>query len=140
MQAKSNRGSSHEFVRRFEGLDIPAGSFHHKEHIFLAWLYLQDLPLHEVLQRYPIAIKRYAKHVGADDLYHETITFAFLFLINERVEENQDADWDTFCSDNPDLFERDLAAILRYYSPELLFSDRAKRMFVMPDIASGRAT
>jgi hypothetical protein len=124
----------HEYLRKFESCRVSPGEFHHEQHIYLAWLYLQELPFVKVLSRYPEAIKRFASHFGAENLYHETITFAYLFLINERIqEEGSGKEWGDFRRVNEDLFAADQAAIKKYYSVERLFSDVARTSFVMPD-------
>ena len=127
------KGVSHQYLQDFEACRIQAGSFHHKDHIYLAWLYLKELPFTDVLARYPESIRRYAEHAGAEDLYHETITFAYLFLINERMECSPAENWESFVRKNSDLFETDLGAIRKYYSDGRLSSDLAKRAFVLPD-------
>jgi hypothetical protein len=122
--------SDREFVDAFEACTLPSSDFDHRNHVRLAWLYLQDQPLIEALPRFITSIKRYAGSLGASAKYHETITYAFMFLIHERNVRTPAATFDAFADANADLFGPILG---RYYSPETLASDVARSSFVMPD-------
>jgi len=55
------------------------------------------------LERFATALKRFAAARGKAQLYHETITHAYFFLIRERMAGSQGGDWDEFARQNPDL-------------------------------------
>ena len=120
-----------EFVQRFEDCTLPNGAFHHRDHVRLAWLYLRRYPALEALTRFAEGLKRFAAAHGHPGLYHETITWAFLFLIRERIADEET--WEEFAANNPDLLTWNPSALDRYYEKETLFSDRARRIFVLPD-------
>ena len=122
-----------QFVEAFEALTFPAQAFHHREHVRLAWAYLREQPLVDALARFTTSLRRFAANAGAAGVYHETITFAFLFLIHERMHLAPQASFEEFVSANPDLFAWKPSILDRYYRPETLQSDRARRSFVMPD-------
>ncbi len=123
-----------EFVQRFEDATLPSDAFHHRDHVRLAWLYLRRYPALEALTRFAEGLKRFAAAHGHPGLYHETITWAFLFLIRERMAGEET--WDDFAAKNPDLLTWKPSVLDRYYEKETLFSDRARRIFVLPDRAS----
>ena len=109
-----------EFVEALEACTLPSELFDHREHVRLAWLYLREQPLLEALPRFISSLKRYAGSLGASGKYHETITYAFMFLIHERMQRNQAKTFDDFADANSDL----LGPILqRYYRSETLASD-----------------
>ena len=85
------------------------------------------LPLVRALERFAVSLKRYAKSVGADGLYHETITWTYLFLIKQRMEEAPGLSWEDFAAANPDLFGDHRHLMRRYYREETLRSDLARR-------------
>ena len=118
-----------EFVDAFERCTLPPDQFSHRAHVRLAWLYLRDGSLLEALPRFVDGLKRYAGSLGASAKYHETITWAYLFLIHERMAGAEHATFDAFAEANPDLFN---GILDRYYSQETLASDFAKRTFVLP--------
>jgi hypothetical protein len=120
-------------IDAFETCTLPKGALDHKAHVRVAWIYLQDLPLVHALERFAVSLKRYAKSVGAADLYHETITWTYLFLIRERMEQAPGLSWEEFAAANPDLFGDHRQLLRRYYREETLHSDLARRTFLMPD-------
>lgn len=121
-----------ELVDAFEACTLPPAEFTHRSHVRLAWLYLREAPLLETLTRYSEGIKRYAGSLGAGAKYHETITWAFLFLIHERMQHSAAATFDEFAAENEDLFG---PILQRYYTSEVLASDLARRTFVLPTLS-----
>lgn len=118
-----------EFVTQFEACTLPPSEFGHRNHVRLAWLYLREEPLLDALAHFRTSLQRYAGSLGASAKYHETITFAFLFLIHERMQRDELATFEEFADANADLFG---AVLSRYYSKETLESELARRTFVMP--------
>jgi len=119
-----------EFVAALEACTLPAELFDHREHVRLAWLYLREETLLEALPRFITSLKRFAGSLGASGKYHETITYAFLFLIHERMQRGGAGTFEEFAAANPDLFG---PILQRYYRAETLASDFARTTFVMPD-------
>ena len=71
---------------------------------------------------------------GKPSLYHETITTAFLLVINERLDGSERSlSWDAFALRNPDLLSWNPSVLDRYYFSETLKSERARRTFLLPD-------
>src|SRR5271167_3060685 len=73
-----------EFIASFESCDLASECFHHTDHVRMAFLYLRRYPAFEALQRFSTSLARFANAHGKPELYHETITWAFVFLIRER--------------------------------------------------------
>ena len=122
------------FIDAFERCALPPGSFRHRDHVWLAWLYLRLYPLPVALERYAEGLKRFAASIGQDGLYHETITYAFIFLINERMKRDGLADsWGVFAARNDDLLSEGIRFLHVYYRPETLASDLARKVFLMPE-------
>ncbi len=125
-----------EFTAAFEACTLPPTLFTHREHVRLAWLYLREEPLLGALTRFVEGLKRYATSLGAAAKYHETITWAFLFVIHERMQQRGPTEtFEEFEAANPDLFAWK-SLMGNYYREETLQSARAKASFVMPDAAS----
>jgi hypothetical protein len=123
-----------ELMAAFERGAVPAGGFHHEQHVRAAWHYLKAHALPEALGRFCSALRAFAIAQGAPNLYHETITVSFVLLINERLARPGAADsWEAFASDNPDLLSWKPSILDRYYRRETLESAHARRVFVMPD-------
>ncbi len=121
-----------EFIKGFENCTLPA-AFHHEQHVRVVWLYLQRYPLLETLTRFSENLKRFATAHGNPDLYHETITWAYVFLIHERIRRDGETSWDEFKQANVDLLDWKNNILKYYYSEGTLASELAKRTFVFPD-------
>jgi hypothetical protein len=106
--------------------------FHHADHVRVAWLYLKRDPLLRAIERFAADLRRFAAAKGQPGLYHETVTFAFLFLIHERLSAAPEP-FEAFRVRNPDLFTWKPSALDRYYLAETLASERARSSFVLPD-------
>jgi hypothetical protein len=119
-----------DFVDALESCTLPPDAFDHRGHVRLAWLYLRDQPVLDALPRFIESLKRYATSLGAAGKYHETITYAFLFLIHERMARHPAGTFEEFADLQRDLFGPILD---RYYHPDTLASDLARTLFVMPD-------
>jgi hypothetical protein len=98
----------------------------------VAWLYVKREPLLRALERFSSDLRRFAEAKGKPGLYHETVTWGFLFLINERMGPEREG-FDCFAARNPELLAWKPSALDRYYRPETLASERARRSFVLPD-------
>lgn len=127
-----------ELIHRFEDCTLPLECFHHEQHARVAFLYLSRYSLIEVLARFPANLKRYAAAHGKNGLYHETITWAYLFLINERLAHAaQGQCWEEFRVANRDLFDAGKPVLRKYYREEVLASAFAREHFVLPEPFDG---
>jgi hypothetical protein len=125
------------FIVRFENCTLPNESFHHADHLRMAFLYLRRYPALEALQRFSVSLTRFAAAHGKPDLYNETVTWAFLLLIRERmVRAGCEQTWLQFAAANSDLLQWKDNVLKKYYREETLQSDLAKRIFLFPDKSS----
>lgn len=122
-----------EFIQQFEADSAPENSFHHADHVRLAFAYLSEFPPLKALEKFCAALKRFAAARGKSQLYHETITHAYFFLIRERIARSAASSWDEFALNNPDLLIWKGGILSRYYSDVTLKSDLARTVFVFPD-------
>jgi hypothetical protein len=121
-----------ELIRCFENDAVP-GDFHHADHVRLAFAYLCEHPVLHALEKFASALKRFAAARGKTQLYNETITCAYFFLIRERMARSEGADWEEFSRHNPDLLIWKDGILSRYYQETTLKSDLARSVFVLPD-------
>ena len=125
--------STKALILRFESDLVPENSFHHADHVQLAFAYLSEYPVPQALERFCGALKRFAAARGKTQLYHETITHAYFFLIRERMARSAAVDWEEFAQDNPDLLIWKDGILTRYYHSATLRSDLARNVFLFPD-------
>jgi len=124
-----------ELIERFES-DTMTGQFHHADHVRLAYAYLLEYPVLQALEKFAEALKRYATARGKSQLYNETITHAYFFLIRERMARGPAATWEEFAAQNPDLLVWKGGILTRYYQAATLQSDLARTVFLFPDRCS----
>ncbi len=125
--------SNEKLIEAFETDTLPGDSFHHADHVRLAFAYLSRYPVLQALEKFASALKRFAAERGKSDLYHETITHAYFFLIRERMARGAGAEWDEFARDNADLFAWKGGVLNRYYQEATLKSELARTVFLFPD-------
>jgi len=123
--------SDEALIAGFEAAALESGTFHHAEHVRVAWLYFQRYEPAAALERFATKIRALVTALGAADKYHETITWAYLLLIRERLVPGES--WEAFAAGAEDLLDPKGAVLRRYYSPQVLASDRARGRFVLPD-------
>ena len=124
--------SNLDLILQFEADSWP-GEFHHVDHVRLAFAYLSEYPPLEALDKFCMALKRYAAARGKAQRFHETITYSLFFLIRERMARANAYDWGAFEQRNPDLFEWKNGVLSRYYERSTLDSELARSVFVLPD-------
>lgn len=104
--------------------------FGHREHLECAWAALEEAPLGQAADRLAAALRRFAGSVGKPDRYHETQTWAFMVLVEERRRARPGLCIGEFFAAWPELLDRGI--LLRHYGEAELASDRARRAFVLP--------
>jgi hypothetical protein len=123
-----------ELIAKFEDCSLASGSFHHADHVRMAFLYLCRYPVLEALQRFSTSLARFAAANGKPTLYHETITWAFVLLIRERMARGSPLlTWPQFVDSNRDLLSWKDNILKQYYRDETLASELARSTFLFPD-------
>ena len=127
-----------EFLLTLEKCELQESDFGHAAHVRAAYLYLRSEGFAGALERTRRAIRNFARHLGKPERYHETITVAYLALIQQHMCQRGDGGgWAAFERDNPELLRPGL--LLEYYPKAQLESDLARRVFVLPHSISGRS-
>jgi hypothetical protein len=124
-----------QIIERFESGEVGCQDFHHADHVRLAFAYLCGHPVLPALEKFAGALTRFAAACGKPQLYNETITCAYFFLIRERMVRSESCSWEEFASQNSDLLRWKDGILSRYYSEATLKSDLARTVFILPDKA-----
>lgn len=120
-------------VARFEDCSLPGEALTHRNHVRIAWLYLRDATLEAAALRFCTNLRRYADAQGKSRLFHATITWAYLALINERRQDRPAGEtFDAFAAAHADLLDQKQGALAQYYDREVLESPLARRAFLLP--------
>ena len=127
------------FMREFEAGTFPFDSWHHREHIKAAYLYLCQFPFELALERMRTSIQRYNAAQNVPNQpgrgYHETMTQVWMRLVHVALSEygpGQDAD--SFYKAHPELAEKGILRL--FYSRALLRDPQAKLKFIEPDLTA----
>lgn len=123
------------YIQQFEQTTLEP--FHHADHVRVAFAYLCRYPVLQALEKFSDGLKNFAAARGKEDLYNETITWAFVLLVRERMARAGVESWEEFAQRNPDLLVWKGGIIDRYYTSETLGSDLARKVFVFPDRPQG---
>lgn len=104
--------------------------FPHREHLRLGYEMLGRYPFGDAVARFSRGLRLMAAKGGRPEVYHETITVAFLALIGERRARGGHDSWDDFKENNGDLLHKD--CLERWYDAKDLRSDVARKAFCLP--------
>ena len=122
----------------FKNCTLPEERFRHSDHVRMGFIYMSRHESLEGVRRFSQGLKRFATALGKGNLYHETITWAFLLLLRERLERRHAQDgltptWEEFAAANSDLLTGKNHVLRRYYTDETLNSELARKIFLLPD-------
>jgi hypothetical protein len=122
-----------EFIRAFEACELSNESFHHRDHIRLAWIYLQRYTELEAREHMAGAIRKFATHHGKSDKYHDTVTVAWLQLVaNGIARMPPGSSFEQLTTAAPELLDK--RTLEKFYSPGALASQPARDLWVEPDL------
>ncbi len=119
-----------EELRSFETGALDPAHFPHSEHVRLAYEMLARYPFGETVTRFSRGLKLLTAKAGRPEIYHETITVAFLALLGERRAAGRYTAWKEFRGNNADLLDK--RCLEKWYGKEQLASDLARRTFCLP--------
>ena len=123
-----------EFLDAFEECELKHGTFHHADHIRLAWIYVTRHGTNGAEVRLLAGIRKMANHAGAPQKFMYTTTVAWAKLVasakNQSSAVNSFSEWAQL---HPELFDRNLLA--KHYSPGRLETPEARSGWVEPDLA-----
>jgi hypothetical protein len=117
-------------LERFLRGELDAASFPHREHVRMGYELLRRYDFVETALHFSRTLRVMTARAGKPGAFHQTVTIAFLSLIAERMEARHCDDFTAFARDNPDLLDK--KALARWYRPERLASDSARRTFLLP--------
>src|SRR5207237_233862 len=90
-------------------------------------------PFSETACLYSRALRALTAKSGKPQAFHQTTTIAFLSLIAERMERGGAPDFAAFVRAHPEMLDK--TALSRWYRPDQLATEIARRTFVLPERA-----
>jgi hypothetical protein len=122
-----------ELIAAVDSKSLPLCAFTHGEHVRLAWACLRTRSLLPAMAEFRRLLLAYATHHRKPNLYHETITFAYLLLVHERMARTpQLTTWDAFTSEHADLLAWRGGPFFTLYPAEIVQDSEARGHFVLP--------
>ena len=120
-------------LERFKRGESDAGNFPHREHVRMAFEMLRRHDFAETAWLYSRALRLMTARVGKPEAFNQTTTIAFLSLIAERMERGGAPDFAAFVRAHPEMLDK--RALSRWYRPDQLATEIARRTFVLPEPA-----
>lgn len=122
-----------EFVDAFLSGKVSAASFHHRDHLRLAWGLIRRSGAEVATSTITAGIQRFATEHGQPTKYHETLTRFWVRVVGYHMEAQPDlATFEHFIAANPRLLEKDLPS--HHWRRETMRSDAARVAWVEPDL------
>jgi hypothetical protein len=121
-----------DFVAAFEACLLPAEAFRHRDHLRLAWVYLQRASWEEAVGMIERSIRKFAAHHGATSKYHHTITLFWMHLVAVATAQSRNRDFDSFLAAQPQLLDK--ALLGQFYSTARLSDPAARSGWLAPDL------
>lgn len=138
-EARAEHGCDHlddgELVARFEALAIPPAAFRHREHVRLACAVLRGADFGDAAVWFRRTLRRFTAAAGAPGKYHETLTWAYLAVVAQRMACDPAATTSQqLIARHPDLVDHLGGAVARYYDvAAITASPLARAVFVLPE-------
>lgn len=122
-----------ELTRAVERGAIENDNFRHLSHLHVAWVYLSESSgADEAAGKMRRTLQKFAASAGKPEKYHETITLFWVRFLAVMHAASSDESLQGIVEANPRLLEKEFP--LAYYSPERLFSQKARTSWVEPDL------
>jgi hypothetical protein len=116
----------------FEAGRLAANEFGHREHVRVAFLYLRSSEdFGAAGARFRAALRAFTVTHGVPQKFHETLTWAWLALVREKMEGHRDLTSEALLARCPELARAD--ALSSVYDLAALIADPlARQVFVLP--------
>ncbi len=120
-------------TRAFEAHEIDNSAFDHPAHVQVAFELLKKYDIIDASAIYAKGIRALAAKAGAPEKFNLTITYAFMSLIAERMDQAPHEGFDAFIAANPDMMDKTVLG--RWYGADRLHSATARNIFLLPAAA-----
>ena len=92
-----------EFLQQIEDCTLPKAAFSHRNHVRLAWLYLNDRQAGDADARIAATIQRYATSIGAARKYDHELTVKWMRLVEAAIAATPAESFEEFIAARPEL-------------------------------------
>ena len=125
--------SDDDFLRAFFSAELPSSSFHHRDHLRLAWLMVRRHGPAKAEAKVAEGIQHFAAVNGHAARYHDTMTRFWVRVVAHAVEQRPELeDFDAFLAAYPMLIDPSLP--FRHWRREAMFTPEARAEWREPDL------
>jgi hypothetical protein len=124
-----------DLLEQFETARLPAAAFGHREHLRVGFLLLRRHgDFGEAALRFRRALRQFARSNGAEHKYHETLTWAYLALLDRCIAQDPGASFDELLRRHPGLLDHRSGLLARHYDVAAITAcPVARRHLVLPE-------
>jgi hypothetical protein len=126
--------SDEEFEQAFANKSLRPGWFTHEAHLRLAFIHINKYGLEGAINHMRRQIKAFAENLGIYDKYHETVTIAAVYLVNELMQGANKADFDQFMRSAGEPLKDFKKLLAQHYSYDVFKDTQARKSFATPDL------
>ena len=123
-----------QFLAAFDAGEIASQSFHHRDHLRLAWVQILRLGLDDATEYVTVAIQHFAAHHGQANRYHDTMTRFWVRAVSLGIDQHPELSFEGLLAAESHLLDKNLPFF--HWSRERMGSEEARRRWVEPDIRS----
>ncbi|HEY5951285.1 MAG TPA: hypothetical protein VIV40_37590 [Kofleriaceae bacterium] len=120
----------------FTSASLDRAQFHHREHVRVAFVCLQrTADLAAAASEFRRSLRQLTVALGVERIYHETLTWAYLIMIQQRMAAADPAFATSFdlIAAHPDLLDHHGGALAKHYDvAAITASPLARSCFVLP--------
>lgn len=130
-----------ELIKQFESQSIAANDFNHRNHLRVAWFYINHYSINIARENIHQGLIKLTKTLGVEDKYHRTLTDFFIdYLLQVKWYLNSES-WDEVEARCGFLMKDAKSLLNIYYSQDVIDSKQARINYLEPDKMSlDRAT
>ena len=136
MKIYKNEEEIKTLVKAFENGSVAEADWRHAEHLVVALFYLSRHDYQTALTKMRAGIfnllRAFKVDLTKEMPYHETLTVFWMQTVDDFRRSQNGASLTEICNELTARFDKNYP--LRFYSRELLFSDRARAAFVEADL------
>jgi hypothetical protein len=122
-----------DFIAAFLSGTLSPASFHHRDHLRLAWCLIRQSGIEVATGTITGGIRRFATQHGQTDKYHETLTQFWVRIVSHMIDAQPDITaFEHFLATFPQLLDKVLP--YQHWSRETMQSQAARAYWVAPDL------
>jgi hypothetical protein len=126
------------FLAAFEACTLPKEQWTHGAHLLTGACYVHTLGESQAIDRMRLCVSRYNESVGGQNTatsgYHETITVAWIKLLNALLHRSKPIARAPFAALAVEHFQPQRDIFSRFYDFDLVASTEARRRWVAPTL------